>query len=302
MGKRENAAIWCKISLVAHRQYGHITRIQLFALGAERVAITSWIRAGRLIRVHAGVYAVGVRRHDWPARAAAAVLACGDGAALSHGSAASLWGLTARWSEPLEVTAPRERRRPGIVTHRAATLGPRDTRVHLGIQVTSPARALLDIAPRTAIRGLTRALNDARHEGRIHTASLNDLLDRNPRHPGTPRLLSIFDPARNPTRSGLEDDFLAFAARYGLPTPIVNAPLNGVIVDVLFPEQRLIVELDGWEFHSDRQTFEADRERDAAALATGHATVRITWARLEADPAGEAARLGRILSDRSRPS
>ncbi len=89
--------------------------------------------------------------------------------------------------------------------------------------------------------------------------------------------------------------------RFGLPGPEVNAFVCGREVDALFAAERLIVELDGWRFHQDRQAFERDRARDADALAVGVATVRITWERMTGSPDEEAARL-RVILDRRRPA
>ena len=74
-----------------------------------------------------------------------------------------------------------------------------------------------------------------------------------------------------------------------LPLPSCNVLVEGFLVDALWPAQRLIVELDSWEFHRQRRAFETDRARDAALLTAGYRVVRITWRRLEDDPAGVAA-------------
>jgi very-short-patch-repair endonuclease len=99
----------------------------------------------------------------------------------------------------------------------------------------------------------------------------------------------------NPTRSRFEIDFLEFCARHGLPRPLTNTRVAGREVDALFADQRLIVEVDGWEFHNDRDAFESDRERDAASLEAGYRTLRITWERLHERADAEAARLRRML-------
>ena len=93
-------------------------------------------------------------------------------------------------------------------------------------------------------------------------------------------------------------EFLAFVAHYGLPVPQINVKLNGREVDVLFPDHKLIVELDGWGFHNDRHAFETDRERDAENLRLGYRTVRITRERFTQAPDREAARLHEILRAR----
>ena len=99
-----------------------------------------------------------------------------------------------------------------------------------------------------------------------------------------------------PTRSGLEDEFLRFIDRYDLPKPEVNQQIAGKEVDMLWREQRLIVELDSRTFHL--HAFEEDRERDAHLLSEGFAVLRITSQRLKA-PRREAERLRKLLETRS---
>jgi hypothetical protein len=266
-------------------------------MGAE--AITYRVRVGRLIPVYAGVYAVGHVPGSPVDRAVGALLACGPGAALSHGSAASLWGIFKQWSMPFEVTARSDHRRQGIRVHRSRTLTRKDIRVHLGVRVTSPARTLLDIAPRLSDPTLTRAVNDLRLASFLRLTALAELLDRCGRHPGAPRLASFIQaPTSGPTRSKFEDAFVAFTQRYGLPTPIINARFGGRIVDALLVAERVIVELDGYDVHSSRSSFENDRDRDADHLVAGFPTVRITWPRLRDTPEKEANRLEAILRHR----
>ncbi len=282
------------IARLAGRQRGYVTRAQLLSLGLGPDAVVYRIRMGRLIRVHAGVYAVGHAPLSSPDRAYAAVLACGPGAVLSHGTAASLWGVDKRWRTPFEVTVPSARRRPGIRIHRTR-LHRRDIRRHDGIRVTSPARTVLDIAPHLTDRALTRAVNDLRIARHLRATDLQELIDRCPTHHGAPRLRALVDPHRGPTRSELEDAFQDLTERYGLPPALINARVAGYEVDVLFPEEKVIVELDGYEFHGTREAFEDDRERDATTLQAGFATVRLTWQRMQDRRAREAARLHSIL-------
>lgn len=247
------------------------------------------------------MYGIAPARRDPVARAWAAVLACGDHAVLSHMSAASLWGMVNGWGSPLEVTAPIKRSRPGIRTHRCTTLTRRDRTHNLGVPVTSRARTLLDIASDLPEAKLRRIVNDGRRDGLLRDAAIKELLERQPRHPGATRVGALLDSARKaPTRSELEDRFLAFIAEYDLPQPLVNVQLNGTEVDFLFPEHRLIVELDGWAFHRSREQFATDRERDAMHLQHGHPTVRLTWERLTETPAAQAGRLHDILRSRQR--
>ncbi len=290
------------ISALARTQHGYITRQQLLDLGLGPRAIEYRVAIGRFIPVYRGVYAVGHVPLGMEARAHAAVLACGTGAVLSHGSAASLWKYVKDWSAPLEVTAKSDRRRPGITVHRATSLTHRDVTQQLGIPVTSPARTVLDMTPRLGDRQLRRFMRDARLTHTLGLSDLAELLARHPRHPATKRLQPFIDPRRagGPTRSEFEDAFIEFASRYDLPAPITNTQLHGYEIDALFPAEHVIVELDGAEFHLDREVFESDRERDAALLEAGYVTVRITWERLKQQPAREAARLRKILDARRR--
>lgn len=287
------------IAAVAAEQYGYITRTQLLAIGLSPRAIQYRVEIGQLISVHAGVYAVGHVNKSPVARACAAVLACGTGAVLSHDSAVSLWGFSKYWSMRYEVTvASSHRRREGITIHRSRTLARRDVTHHLGIRVTSSARTVLDEAPRLTDQRLTRMVNDARHSRFLHLDALADVIDRNPTHPGAKRLRPFVRTRSGLTRSELEDRFVAFAKRYGLPTPETNVPLLGYIVDVLFPAEKVIVEVDSWEFHRFRSTFESDRNRDADMLAAGFLTVRVTDSRMAQNPEQEAQRLNTILEGR----
>jgi predicted transcriptional regulator of viral defense system len=295
------AALFDKaIAVLARKQHGYITRRQLLDLGMGPGEIKYRVKTGGLIRIYAGVYAVGHIPLGQEARAHVAVLACGDGAVLSHGSAAALWKYVKHWPRHLEITARVDRRREGLKVHRSKTLTRRDITRQLGVPVTSPARTVLDTAPRFKTdAALRRLVNDARLTRTFHLSDLRELLARHPRHPATKRLMQFVDARGGPTRSEFEDRFIAFARDYGLPAPITNTHVAGHEADVLFPEQRVIVELDGWDFHSDRGAFETDRDRDADRLAAGFLTVRITTERFETTPAREAERLHKILRART---
>jgi hypothetical protein len=284
---------------LARRQSGNFSRQQLLAQGLGAEAIKARLRNGSFVLRYHGVYSQAPARQDPQARIAAAVLAGGPHAAASHATAAYLWGFLLHYQPPPEISLAQGDRRPrGILTHRCPSLQPRDVTCQRGIPTTTRARTALDLAPRLTKKQLTRLVNDARRDGHLRLDALNDIIARNPPHPGTKLLKPFTDSPGNPTNSGFEDDFLAFTEKYGLPTPLINAIVNGKQVDAYFPDHNLIVECDGWPFHRDRAAFEDDRERDAHQLAHGIATVRITRERLEQTPDREAARLARILSQR----
>ncbi len=254
-----------------------------------------------LYRVFRGVFSVGRPPTTPLEKASAAVLACGDRAALGFGSALTLHGFWKRWDEPFEVVLAGDRRPQRIKTHRMTGLLRRDIDVVQGLRVTSPSLTLLHCAPQMPPTSLTRAVNDWRRAKLLTRDELADVITRFPLRPGAPLLQEHAQNTHNPTRSHFEDDFLPFCTRYGLPTPRINIMLHGHEVDAYFEEARLIVECDGWDFHNDRQAFEDDRERDATMLLHRIATIRLTKRRLRSDADREAARLHAIIEGRSRP-
>jgi len=288
------------IAALARRQGGHVTRGQLAALGLERHEIDYRLKRGTLILVFAGVYAVGHLPTNPIDRAYGALLACGSGAALSHRSAGSLWGIWKDWRFALEVVTAADRRRQGVIVHRSASLTPADFRTERGLRVTSPARTLLDVAPRLPERRLVRATNELRLADRLTLGQLRDVCDRFPRSAGAAMLRSVLDRSQTePTRSDLEDDFPPFAAAHALPRYVMNRHICGYRVDVFFPAERLVLEIDSWKFHQSREAFERDRRQDADILEyEGIPTVRTTWTRLSREAAREAARLALILERR----
>jgi Protein of unknown function (DUF559) len=172
----------------------------------------------------------------------------------------------------------------------------RDTTTQLGIRVTTPARTIFDISPRQADRAFKRTVNNALHSLWLTEGQLAEAVARHPTLPGAKRTAQLIGLPGTPTRSGWEDDFPGFCKRYGLPAPVMGVPMFGYVVDALFVRERVIVELDGREFHMDPIAFETDRERDAEMLAHGFVTVRVTWERIERRPRREAERLHAILA------
>ncbi len=280
-----------EIARIAGEQHGIITRAQLLAAGLDAHEIAYRRRIARLHLLYRGVYAVGHRPPSPHASAMAAVLACGPGAVLSHRSAGALWGML-RWRGPIDVTAAGNHTRRNVRVHRSRTLHPDDVTRHYGIPVTTPARTLLDLADVLDDTSLTRAVNEARLQRQLNLTDLATLLARSPGR-ATKRLRPHIDHGTQPTRSHLEDAFLTFVERHHLPRPEVNQRIAGYEVDMLWRDQRVIVELDGWDYHDGRTAFERDREKDAALLTEGFPVVRITSGRLTDR---EATRLRRLLA------
>ena len=209
----------------------------------------------------------------------AAVLAYGPDALLSYQPAAVLSGFHPPPAGAIHVTvvARDARGRDGIRAHTVATLHPSDGTQRLGIPVTSPARTLLDLASQATQRELARAVDEARVLRLVTDASLAEQLGRYPRHRGTRPLRAATTPEPRLTRSEAERRLLELIRAAGLPEPQTNVALAGHEVDFLWPAHGLVVEVDGYAFHSKRSSFERDRRRDAALTLAGYRVIRVTW-------------------------
>jgi hypothetical protein len=269
---------------LAERQFGVVSLAQLRALGLGPRAVQQRASAGRLRRLHRGVYAVGHRVLRREGRRLAAVLACGPGAVLSHASAAAHWELLDSAAALIDVTAPRGRHGgQGIRLHRSRSLDAHDTTDHEGIPITTVPRTLLDLAATSRTHRLERALAQAQRLQVYDHRAITDLLARSNGHRGTgalARATSREDPKW--TASEHEAWFLALVREAGLPEPMVNESLAApdhphVKPDFCWPTHHLIVETDGWESHRTRAAFESDRRKDAALTADGWRVVRFTW-------------------------
>jgi very-short-patch-repair endonuclease/predicted transcriptional regulator of viral defense system len=282
---------------LAVRQHGVVARRQLEALGLGRGAIAARLRTGRLHRIHRGVYAVGLPTLTRNGALMAAVLACGEGAVLSHRSAAELWGLLGGAGRLIHVTVPGQagRTRPGIAVHRNA-LAAGDVTTKDGIPVTRPGRTLVDLADVVPRRTLERAMDEAEYL-RLDCTGLRPIRGR--RGYGLLRaVLAEHSPGTTRTRSKLEDAMVTLCDAHGLPRPEINASLDGYEVDCLWRAPRLIVEADGWAAHGTRSAFERDRARDAALTVAGYRVVRITRTRLDCEPGAVAGQLRALLASR----
>jgi very-short-patch-repair endonuclease len=279
------------IAEIARRQHGVVARRQLTEVGLSDDAIDRRLRAGRLLPLHRGVYALGYRSGSRESAWMAAVLAGGRQAVLSHRSAAAVWGLRPA-STRIDVTTPRgQDPRRGIRFHRSK-LPADETTVKNGIPVTTVPRTLFDLAALLDHRRLERALNEAEVLQLWDELSLHDLLRRHPRRHGNRAVRALLQARRaGPTRtkSDLEVLFLTFADRFGLPQPETNALVEGLEVDCVWRAQRLVIEVDGWATHRTRAAFERDREKSRVLQAAGWRCVAVTSRQME-ESAHEVAR------------
>jgi very-short-patch-repair endonuclease len=285
------------VAQLARRQHGVIARRQLLDAGVSSAAIGRLIASGWLARLHAGVYAVAGQPPTRHARWMAAVLAGGPFALLSHSSAGVLWNIVEPVPGPVHITASGgSHRRRGIVFHRRADLDLPGV-VHKGIPVTTPSRTLIDLAATMSARRLRQAVEATDRHRLLDVTELSRLLEASSGRKRTGRLASLLADHRPlpETRSELERRFLRLCRHAGLPPPAVNVPVAGLEVDFLWPEARLVIELDGYAFHRDRASFERDRRRDAILQLAGYRVLRVTHRRLVEEAASVVAELRTIV-------
>lgn len=281
------------IAALATSQHGVLTRAQLRGIGLTDPSISRRVDDGRLIRMHRGVFAVGHTALRPEAYWMAAVLACGPDAALSHASAAALWGIRPTAAALADVVVPTtagRSRRKGIRIHRTDLP---QTTTHRGIPVTSPARTLTDLATTIPRHALTRAVEEA-EKRQLDLSGLNQLTGR----PGAAAVKDELNhlPKGN-TRSPFEITFLRFCQAHGIPKPEANVHIQGLLVDFTWPGTRVVVEADSFEHHGTRQAFERDRHRDAILHAAGYTTARYTHRQLTRRPTEVKRALSRLLSE-----
>ncbi len=285
---------------VAGRQHGMVTAAQLAEVGLSAHAIAARVAKGWLRRRHYGVYLVGPLETPHSA-AMAGVLAYGPGALLSHYPAAVLWDLRPPPAHEIHVTvvASGVKSRDGIRAHRTAHLHAADATRRHGIPVTSPARTLLDIAATEPTSILDRAANEARVLRLVSDLSLDEQFARYPHHRGVTALRQATQAEPRLTRSEAERRLLELIRAARLPEPLTNARVAGYEVDFLWPDHRLVVEVDGYAFHSTRRSFERDRRRDAELTNHGYRVIRLTWRQITAEPEAVIAQLAPSLFARS---
>lgn len=285
---------------LAGAQHGVVTRSQLLGIGLTSDGVKHRARAGRLRRIHQGVYLVGPLETPL-SKLMAGVLACGPGAVLSHRSAAVLLRILRRAddSAPVDVTSCRRHRgpRPGLRIHRTSRLEAEEIAEVQGVPVTSPARTILDLAGSVSARELERAVARAVRQGMVDGEDLRPLVARHSGRRGISRLRALVatDAGAAFTRSEAEERFLALVRKARLPEPRANVLVRGFEVDFVWHAQRLVVEVDGFAFHASKRRFESDRLRDAELSAAGYRVIRVTWRQIVDGPEAMLVRVAQAL-------
>jgi very-short-patch-repair endonuclease len=263
------------IATIAGRQHGVAELQQLRQAGLSARMVEYRAQAGRLHRKYRGVYAVGHRGLSSEGEWMAAVLACGEGAVLSHRSAAELWALLPPLSWPIHVTVPSDcgrKKHHGIQLHRSSSLKERDCTRRNGIPVTTAARTVLDLKRVTTPAELRRAIHQADYLGLPLSFNTDG------------------------TRSDLERAFLRLCRRHRLPAPEVNVKIGAFTIDFYWPAYQLAVETDGWRAHRGRQAFIDDRAREAFLRQRGIDLMRFSDEQVRGDARTVAALLRRKLT------
>lgn len=295
-----------RIFAIAAAQHGLVSRRQLLAAGIGTNTIDRLAGSAVLHRVHRGVFAVGPDIDIPLADETAALLAVRAGAALSHQTAARLWRMRrlAAGDALIHVTVPGASvgDPDGVLVHRSTILKPPDICVREALPVTSPARVLLDLVSVIGERETERALDRMLVERVGTLGQVRELLTRAGRHAGRALLQDIITAYTTSTftRSEAEERFLALVRRGGLPQPLVNAKRLGYEIDFLWPEHSVAVEIDGFAFHSTRDRFEDDRQRDRRLRKAGISVIRITWRQLERQPEAVLVDVAQALAPTAR--
>jgi Protein of unknown function (DUF559) len=284
---------------LAGRQHGVVARRQLLGLGFNAREIEHRVARGRLHVVMRGVYAVGWPRLTQGRRWMAAVLASGEGAMLSHRSAAALWGIGREQRGRIDVSVRRrcELRRPGLKVRGRPALRPNDIVTKDGIPATAVARTLVDLASELPSRRLERAVNEADKRDLIDPETLRAAVEDYSGQPGARGLRELLDKRTfRLSDSDLEILFRPIAADAGLPPPLSKQFVNGWEVDFFWPDLGLVIETDGLRYHRTASTQTRDAQRDRAHALAGMTPLRFTHYEVKHEPTEVRKELGRAAA------
>lgn len=290
---------------LAGRQHGMVARRQLLALGFNAREIEHRVGRGRLHLVMRGVYAVGWPRLTRERRWMAAVLACGEGALLSHRSAAALWEIGYEQRRVVDVSVMRraELKRRGLHVRGRPSLGPENVTSQNDIPVTTPVQTLIDLSTELPAIRVERAVNEADKRDLIDPEKLREELEDRIGEPGVKALRVLLDKRTfRLSDSDLEVLFRPIAMEAGLPLPLSKETVNGFEVDFFFSDLGLVIETDGLRYHRTPSTQTRDARRDRAHTLAGMTPLRFTHYEIKYEPALVRSELRRIAATFTRPS
>ena len=281
---------------VAGQQWGVIGGDQLRACGMARTTVCRWRAEGRLHPIHRGVYAFGHASVPIEGHLVAALLYARRDAVLSHATAAWWWRLIEEEPTAIDVSSTsRVRSCPGVLVHHPRHL---DATRHRGFPITSVAQTLLGYAGQVDLLEVRRALAQADYLRLLDPPAVEAVTGQG--RPGSKRLrhaLKRHQPKLAHARSWLETVLVPLCESAGLPLPALNRRVAGWTVDALWREQRVVVELDGYDNHSTRAQIERDRRKELALRAAGFVVIRYTWDQVVHQPERVAADLAAALAE-----
>jgi hypothetical protein len=290
------------LARLAGRQHGAVAGWQTDAIGLDGWWLGRQVERQRLHSISEGVYAVGHRALSRRGLAVGALLRAGPGSALSHMSAARMWGLVApSTGGAIHVSVARRRGLPStedVDIHRPRRLPTSHVVIHRGLPVTTPERTIRDLLAKSTVAEITRMLEQAvtvlgRDPDELHAwaKTLNNTRGLN-------KLFEALDHVVGPAliRSELESKFRSLCQTYGLPMPETNVKLGPWEVDALYRDACVAIELDSWRFHGGRWQFHRDRRKGLALNRMGFEVVRLTWAQIKNEPDEVASTLRVVLA------
>lgn len=308
-GVEEGRGRWVDQELadLADKQSGLASLRQIEDRGLGVRGASHRAASGRLHRVHRGVYAVGHRSFGRVEVLRAAVLACGEGAVVSHGTAAAMWGLWDQWPVLVDVIVPCEagRKIDGIRAHRCRYPSAEEATTRGGVWCTTPARTLVDNAGTFGRPRLRRFVEEALVRKLLDFRALDLAMHRAKGRRGIRALGAIADQWRMPdgeapdVRSIFEVRMLPPLVAVGFEWPECNKTLRiggeTFMADFYWPKQRLLVETDGEATHGTPVAFSGDRRRDQVLMAEGYRATRVTWWHMKHEPTETVRRIGKML-------
>lgn len=305
-----------RISALATRQHGVLSRSQAISCGASRTVIQRRVSTGRWERVHPGVYRLAGVPQSWRQSLTAACLGA-SGAVISHRSAAALWAIVGFAEGLIEITVPRgvRLRLPGVFVHESASIPRIDRSVVDGLPVTSPTRTLIDVASVATDELVEEALDDVLRRRLSSISWMRSRLSRlgTKGRPGSALLSALLDErdaARTIPQSRFETKALRVFREGKLPRPHCQYELRQggrlvAILDFAWPALRVAVETDGFQFHTGKRAWRRDLHRGNALTVSGWDVLHVTWEDLMDDPARIVATIRHMLTARGaihRPS
>lgn len=276
-----------KLAAIAATQHGLFTRRQALEAGLSYDALRNGVAAGRWTQIHRGIFRIAGAPSTWQQRILGDCLAMGEKTVVSHLCAAAHWNLPDFKRGATHLIVPRGTRRPKdsrIVVHRFRDLPAADVTMHKQIPVTSVARTLIDIMPMAPSSVLQDALDAGLHRRIVSLEWLSWRLDQvgGKGRAGVTHLRSLIEERRGkpPSESPLESRFLRLLRRADLPLPERQHRLKlgsrSVRIDFAYPEFRIAIEVDSFEHHSSRRSFDRDRSRLNLLTAAGWRCLLVT--------------------------